>query len=79
MSPEQLMAEKLDPRTDLYSVGVMLYELLTGQLPFASEDRIEGARLRLVSDPAPPTSKKPDILGRDDLPPRCGGSASRAN
>jgi serine/threonine-protein kinase len=39
----------------------MLYELLTGELPFPSEDRIAGARMRLVSDPAPPTSKKPDI------------------
>jgi DNA-binding response OmpR family regulator len=38
-----------------------LYELLTGQLPFPSEDRIAGARMRLVSDPEPPSSKNPNI------------------
>jgi DNA-binding response OmpR family regulator len=56
MSPEQLLGEKLDPRTDIYSAGVLIYELLTGRLPFQSQDRIAGARLRLVSDPEPPSS-----------------------
>jgi hypothetical protein len=60
-SPEQLKGERLDPRTDVYSVAATLYYLLTGRAPF---EGAEGASLiaRVVSEAAPPVrSLRPDI------------------
>jgi hypothetical protein len=62
-SPEQLKGERVDARTDVYSVAATLYYLLTGQAPFQHAD---GATViaRVVSEPAPPPRRL-----RPDLPP----------
>lgn len=56
MSPEQLVAEPLDPRSDLYSAGVVLYELLTERLPFRADDTTSLARMHLTVEPDPPST-----------------------
>lgn len=61
MSPEQLLGQKLDLRTDIYSAGVMLYEILTGCLPFQSDDRAEMVTARLHRDPDPPSARNPNV------------------
>src|SRR5919199_1045930 len=63
MSPEQTgrMNRGIDYRTDFYSLGVTFYELLTGQLPFVSQDPMELVHCHIARIPTPPTELNPAI------------------
>lgn len=61
ISPEQAQAAKVDQRSDIYSLGIILYEMVTGRVPFIAETPL-AVILKHVSDPLPPPSTlKPDI------------------
>ncbi|MCW5970738.1 MAG: protein kinase [Blastocatellales bacterium] len=61
MSPEQVRGEKLDARSDLFSLGVTLYQCLTGQRPFTGGSIAEVRTQILQSDPPPPSRFDPQI------------------
>ncbi len=54
VSPEQVRGDRSDPRSDLFALGVILYELSTGKLPFGAPATLAGQRDRLWREPVPP-------------------------
>ena len=61
MSPEQVKGKRGDPRSDVYCLGVMLYEMLTGQVPFSGANILATMNQRLVARPRPPRDLAPEI------------------
>ena len=61
MSPEQARGEEASPQSDLYSLGVLLYEMTTGQLPFRSHDRDQLLEMQRSGNPTNPRVLRPDL------------------
>jgi serine/threonine protein kinase len=62
MSPEQARGEEAGPQSDLYALGVLFFEMLTGQLPFRSSDRETLLEMQRSAPPPRPRSIKADVL-----------------
>jgi serine/threonine-protein kinase len=67
MSPEQARGLQLDARSDLYAVGVILYQCATNQLPFEGDSAVALATMHLTTAPTPPREKRPDAPITDTM------------
>ena len=74
MSPEQLSGDKLDGRSDIYSLALVMYKMLTGVLPFRADTAQETMIKRLTDNPLPLEEARPDIV----FPPRLQAVMDRA-
>jgi serine/threonine-protein kinase len=61
MSPEQLAGDPVDGRSDLYSLGLVFYRMLTGASPFPADSQQETMIKRLTDDPMPLAVARPDV------------------
>ncbi len=61
IAPEQVVGVRGDPRSDIFAIGVMLYELATSELPFGEPATAGGLRQRLWMDPVPPRKRNPQV------------------
>jgi serine/threonine-protein kinase len=61
MAPEQVRGGSIDPRTDIYSLGVIMYELFTGTPPYVGKDPIEIVFQHVEGKPKPPREHAPDL------------------
>jgi eukaryotic-like serine/threonine-protein kinase len=61
IAPEQARGDLTDEKADIYSVGVMLYEMITGRLPFEADSAVSVAIMQLQADPKPPKEINPAI------------------
>ncbi|MFQ3591404.1 MAG: protein kinase [Chloracidobacterium sp.] len=74
MSPEQLAGERLDARSDIYSLAIIIYQMLTGQLPFAGDNMQAIMVKRLTEDPLPIRAANPAVT----VPPGVEAALMRA-
>jgi nucleotide-binding universal stress UspA family protein len=61
IAPEQVVGVRGDPRSDIFAIGVILYQLLTGKLPFGAPQTAGGLRQRLWMDPPPLRQRRPEL------------------
>lgn len=67
LSPEQARGERAGPPSDVYSLGIILYELLTGQVPFDAPTAVAVAYKHVNEEPPPPSTLRPDVPDWLDL------------
>jgi eukaryotic-like serine/threonine-protein kinase len=61
ISPEQVKGKRGDPRSDIYSLGIIFYEMLTGQVPFTGANPFTVMNDRVLNDPTPPRQLNPEL------------------
>ena len=61
MAPEQIMGENLDGRVDLYALGILMYEIFTGQLPFSGPNAVTVIYKQMEQEPTPPSHLSRDL------------------
>jgi len=67
LSPEQARGGDVDQRSDIYSVGVLMYEMLTGEVPFSGDTPVEIAMKHLSQTPEPPSMRRHDVPRELDM------------